>query len=192
MEPSWLRYDDPGVAVEKILSAAEKAYAEVGVSKAGMATIAEFAGCSRGTLYRYFKTRHELHIAYINRVALEIQERIQAAVKGLNEPRERLVETILCAVREVRQRPGAVAWFEPGISGATARMSRSSEVIGAMSASFVGDLPNSLQRSSESRFRARWVLRVILSLLSNPAESEAEERIIVERFAAPGLLSDDG
>ena len=188
MDSAWLRYDDADAAPGRILAAADKAFAEVGVSTVGMATIAEYAGCSRGTLYRYFKTRHELHVAYINQVAGEIQERIRAAVEALEDPRDRLVESILCALREVRARPGAEAWFDPGVSGTTAKMSRSSEVVSAMTASFVGELPPSAGPSAESRLRSQWVLRVTLSLLANPADSEEEERAIVERFVAPGLF----
>ena len=60
---AWRREEDSGPAVDKILEAAERAFVELGVSAAGMAEIARFAGCSRGTLYRYFENRHALHLA---------------------------------------------------------------------------------------------------------------------------------
>ena len=34
---------------------------------------------------------------------------------------------------------------------------------------------------------ARWVVRVIVSLLIAPGRDDAEERAMVERFVAPGL-----
>jgi AcrR family transcriptional regulator len=191
MASPWSRYDAPDLAVERILDGAEKAFVELGVSRAGMSQIARFAGCSRGTLYRYFKTRHQLHAAYIERATLEIERCIRAALSGVEDPRQRLVEGISRAVREVRRRPGTLAWFEPGISGTAARMSRSSEAIETISTAFVRQLLGSRRRSADSRVRARWLLRIVVSLLSNPAESAAEERAILERFVAPGLLAED-
>jgi len=191
MASPWSRYDHPDLAVERILDGAEKAFVELGVSKAGMSQIARFSGCSRGTLYRYFETRHQLHEAYIHRATLEIEQRIRAQLTGIEDPRERLVVGVESAVREVRRRPGTLAWFEPGISGTAARMSRSSEAIETISTAFVRQLLGSKGRSADRRVRARWLLRIIVSLLSNPAESEAEERTIIERFVAPGLLAQD-
>lgn len=185
------RHDDAGRAVDRILEGAEKAFSELGVSKAGMAEIAEFAGCSRGTLYRYFPTRHDLHVAYVDRASGEIAERVRARVSGIEDPRERLVEGILGAVREVRRRPGTIAWFEAGTATGATRMSRASEVIDAIASAFVGNLLGSPGRSRASRARSDWLVRSVVSLLSNPAESETAERMIVGRFVAPGLLADD-
>lgn len=42
------------LAIEKIFDGAGRAFVERGVSRSGIAKIAKFAGCSRGTLYRYF------------------------------------------------------------------------------------------------------------------------------------------
>lgn len=188
MPGSWLREACPEVAAERILDAAEKAFIERGVSGAGMTQIADSAGCSRGTLYRYFKTRHELHLAYIDRAARQIVERVRAALAGIDDPRERLVESILRSVHEVRRTPGTAVWFEPSVSGLAARMSRSSEVIETLTTAFVDNLIVPGAAAGESRLQARWFVRVIVSLLSLPEQSEAEERAIVERFAVPPLL----
>lgn len=191
MTSEWSRHDDADRAVKRILEGAEKAFSELGVSKAGMAEIAEFSGCSRGTLYRYFPTRHDLHVAYVDRASSEIAEQVRAQVSDIEDPRERLVQGILCAVREVRRRPGAIAWFEVGAAAGATRMSRASEVIDTISSAFVGNLLGTRWRSRLSLACSDWLVRSIVSLLSNPAESEADERMIVERFVAPGLLAED-
>jgi AcrR family transcriptional regulator len=183
-----MREEQPELAVERILDAAEKAFIEQGVSAAGMAGIAEFAGCSRGTLYRYFGSRHELHLAYVNRAARRIIERVRVGVGDLADPRERVVECILLSLQEVRMNPGTAAWFAPGVSEMAARMSRTSEVVEPLTAAFVAALPG-LGEGIGSRLGARWVVRIILSFLANPGESEAEERMLVERFVAPTLLT---
>ena len=185
---AWLREDQPELAVERILDAAEKAFVEHGVSATGMARVAEYAGCSRGTLYRYFKTRHELHLAYVNRTALAIVERVRARTGAIQDPRERLLESILASLREVRASPGANAWFAPAASGAAARISRSSEVVEAFTAAFAAELRGGREDADANRLAARWLTRVIVSLLATPGESEAEEREMVERYAIGGLL----
>ena len=83
---AWLREEQPGVAVNRILDAAEKAFVEVGVSAAGMGRIAEAAGCSRGTLYRYFPNRHELHVAYVDRASRQIVARVRERVGRIDNP----------------------------------------------------------------------------------------------------------
>ena len=190
MTRGWLREDQPDLAVEKILDAAEKTFIERGVSAAGMAEIADAAGCSRGTLYRYFESRHELHLAYVKRVALVIQERVREQVAGVEDPQQRLVEYILQTVREVRGNPGTAAWFEASASGLGARMSQASEVVETLMATFAAQSVGPETTDDEARLRARWIIRVIISLLSNPGESEAEERALVERFVAPVLAGD--
>jgi len=190
MTRGWLREDQPDLAVEKILDAAEKAFIERGVSAAGMAEIAEAAGCSRGTLYRYFKNRHELHLAYVKRVALLIRDRVREQVADVDDAEAHVVEYILGAVREVRQNPGTAAWFEPSASGLGARMSQASEVVETLVTTFAAQPLGPHPSDQEAKLRARWIIRIIVSLLSNPGESEDEERALLERFVAPMLVGE--
>jgi AcrR family transcriptional regulator len=186
----WGREDQPDLAVDRILDAAEKAFVERGVTAVGMADVAEVAGCSRGTLYRYFDSRHALHTAYVNRAAARMLERLRIELASIDDPRERLVEGILRAIREVRRDPGTAAWFEPGAEQIAARMSRSSEVVDGITGAFVSELLGGRSGDRERRLRARWVVRVIVSFLAFPGASPAEERALVERFVAPALLGE--
>ena len=186
--PGWLREAQPDHAADRILDAAEKAFVEVGVSAAGMAEIADAAGCSRGTLYRYFKSRHELHLAYVNREALAIVRRVRDGLVEVADPRERAVQYVLCTLREVRANPGTAAWFEPRASGMAARMSRASEVIETLTATFCEEWLTERHSEEEATLRARWLVRIIVSLLADPEGDEARERALVERFVAPALL----
>ncbi len=182
----WLREDEPDAAAEKILDAAEKVFIEVGVSGAGMAEVASAAGCSRGTLYRYFKNRHQLHLAYVRRAAGRISERLLAETAHIQDPQKQWVERMLGAVRLVRANPGTAAWFAPAASGLGTRMSQSAEVAEVMAQAFGRPLGASAS-SPDGALRARWIIRVIVSLISNPAASEAEERQLLETFVAPTL-----
>jgi AcrR family transcriptional regulator len=190
MAGAWLREEQTDLAVDKILTAASQAFVDLGVSRTGMGHIAQYAGCSRATLYRYFKNRHELHIAYINRAAHDLSDRLNAELAAIRDPEERLIEGIVRAVDVVRRTPGTAAWFAPGDSGIAARMSRSSEVIESAAESFVEKLLDPRGDDPSSRLRARWLVRVVVSLLTMPGENPAEERALIARFVAPALLAD--
>jgi AcrR family transcriptional regulator len=183
----WGRKDEPDQAIERILDAAEKAFVELGISAAGMNEIASFAGCSRGTLYRYFKNRHELHLAYVSRTSLEIQRRATEAVSHVEDPAERLVEYILRSLREVRDNPATAAWFLPSAKGSVTRMSRSAEVAGTLTQAFAAE-PPSVPTDEDAASNHRWIIRVIVSLLSDPGEDEADERMMIERFVVPVVM----
>ena len=95
------------------------------------------------------------------------------------------------SLREVRGNPGTAVWFAREDSGIAARMSRTSEVVDALAEAFVTRLLGSTGDEAEGQLRARWLVRVIVSLLAMPGESEAEERALVERFVAPALLGEE-
>jgi AcrR family transcriptional regulator len=152
-------------------------------------------GCSRGTLYRYFENRHQLHLAYVDDQARKLSVRVRAAISGIEDPRERLVEGVMRAIAEARDTPGTAAWFTAGDSGIAARTSGGSQTVEAALAGFAQELLRSSPETEAGRadpdapLRANWLLRVILSLLTMPAGSEAEERALIERFVAPVILA---
>ena len=78
----------------------------------------------------------------------------------------------------VRAAPELLAWFSAADAGTTAALAQSSEVVEAIGLSLVRD-PET----------ARWLVRVIVSLLIVPGRDEAEERALVERFVVPGLVA---
>ncbi|MEE8311967.1 MAG: TetR/AcrR family transcriptional regulator [Candidatus Binatia bacterium] len=188
MAGGWLREEQADLAVDKILDAASRAFVELGVSATSMSDIARYAGCSRGTLYRYFKTRHELHVAFVNRTAVELAGRVGAEISSIEDPFERLVESILRSVHHVRNTPAAAAWFAPADAGMGAGISRGSETIDALTTTFIARLVGERDDGSSDRLLPRWLVRVIVSLLTSPGESADEERTLVARFVAPAIV----
>jgi len=190
MSGAWLREEQADLAIDKILEAASSAFTDLGVSRTRMGHIAQYAGCSRGTLYRYFKTRRELDLAYINRSARLLSAHLKSELAEIMDPRSRMVEGILRAVKEVRDSPGMSAWFDPQASGRTARISHDSQVINTLSIAFVEHVLGLDRHDPASEQQGRWLVRVVISLLTMPGESAEEEKMLVERFVAPGLLDD--
>jgi AcrR family transcriptional regulator len=158
------------VKTEQILDAAAGLFAEHGVNAVGMGEVAAAAGCSRATLYRYFPDRRALHVAFVQREVRRI---------GVLLPTGDPVAAILAALAEVRARPELLAWFGAADAGTTAEIAQSDAVVGL------------LRHAAADEVTARWLVRVIVSLLIVPGRDEAEERELVERFVVPAVLGAD-
>jgi len=177
----WLRREQADLAVERILDAAGAEFLATGISETGMADIARAAGCSRATLYRYFDNRDALRLAYVNREAVRVAAIVGGTVATIDDPAERLTAAVLGAVEQVRRTPTLAVWFAPSDLGIANRMAASSEVVGALAAGLLGDA----HHVSE----ARWLVRVIVSLLGVPGRDADEERELVVRFVVPTVLA---
>jgi AcrR family transcriptional regulator len=173
---SWLAEDRSRMAAEKILDAAGGLFAAQGIGAVSMGDVARAAGCSRATLYRYFADRPELHLSYVHREARRVGGLVAADAARVRDPEKQLVTAVLSALRHVRENPGLAAWFAGGDAAATAELAQGSPVIAALGRSVV-----------EDQLAARWVIRVIISLLIAPGRDAAEERELVERFVVPVL-----
>jgi len=183
MPTDWLAERRTEVAADRILDAAEQLWTERDQASIGMSEIARAAGCSRATLYRYFENREALRTAYVHRETRRLSRAIADEIDGIEDPRARLVASMTAALRMVRESPSLSAWFavsRPPIGGEVAGHS---EVITALAAAFVGSLgpedPAVVER------RARWMVRVLTSLLMYPGGDEADEWAMIEEFVVP-------
>ncbi|AXN46110.1 putative HTH-type transcriptional regulator [Mycobacterium marinum] len=179
----WLAAHRSEVAADRILDAAERLYTEHDPASIGMNEIARAAGCSRATLYRYFESREALRTAYVHRETLRLGHEIMQQIGDIDDPRDQLITSITATLRMVRQRPALAAWFastRPPIGG---ELAGQSEVIAGLAAAFLQSLGPEAPAAVERR--ARWTVRVIVSLLMFPGQDEADERAMLEEFVAP-------
>ncbi|MGW4771238.1 TetR/AcrR family transcriptional regulator [Nocardia sp. NPDC004278] len=176
----WLRPRRADIAAEQILDAAAQLFVERGVANTGMGDVAKAAGCSRATLYRYFPNRQALRIAFVHREARRVAAAVAEQARDITDPSERIVTVMLAALREVRADPALIAWFTAGDAGIANEIGQSSEVIEAIAA---GLLPPTTD-PERSRL-ARWLARIIMSLLTAPGRDDADERAMLEQFVAP-------
>ena len=183
MPTDWLASRRTEVAADRILDAAEELYTQRDQASIGMNEIARAAGCSRATLYRYFESREALRTAYVHRETHRLSRAIAERIAGIEDPRERLIASMTAALRMVRESPALSSWFattRPPIGG---ELAGHSEVITALAAALVNSLgpedPAVVER------RARWVVRVLTSLLMFPGHDEADERAMLEEFVVP-------
>ena len=68
------------ITKEKILQAAEKAFAEKGLYGARVDEISELAGANKRMIYAYYSSKEELYVAVLNMVYNRISEHEQAAL----------------------------------------------------------------------------------------------------------------
>ncbi|CDM78133.1 TetR/AcrR family transcriptional regulator [Mycobacterium marinum] len=179
----WLAAHRSELAADRILDAAERLYTEHDPASIGMNEIARAAGCSRATLYRYFESREALRTAYVHRETLRLGHEIMQQIGDIDDPRDQLITSITATLRMVRQRPALAAWFastRPPIGG---ELAGQSEVIAGLAAAFLQSLGPEAPAAVERR--ARWTVRVIVSLLMFPGQDEADERAMLEEFVAP-------
>lgn len=173
-------------AVDRILDAAGELFARQPAAAVGMNEIARTAGCSRATLYRYFENRDALHTAYVHREAHAVHRQMAARLRGIDDPRDRLLTGFLCALDLVRASPELQSWFAAGEAPVGAAIAERSDVITAMCAAFVVSLEPADHAGSVDR-KARWLVRVLTSLLIFPGRDADDERSMVKEFLVPIL-----
>lgn len=179
----WLAARRTEVAADRILDAAEQLFTANDPASVGMNEIAKAAGCSRATLYRYFENRDALHTAYVHRETYRLYDAITEKIRGVDDPRERLVASVLTTLRLVRESPPLSSWFATTRPPLGAEMAERSELITTLAAAFVNQLGNDEPALVERR--ARWLVRVITSLLIFPGHNDTDEQTMIEEFVVP-------
>lgn len=168
---------------DHILDAAGELFAEYGIAAVGMNEIARAAGCSRATLYRYFDCREALHTAYVHREARSVGAQLAGLSHRIADPRKRLLATVTQALSMVRDSAALSAWFAGTAAGAEAAVD--SEVVTAMAAAFLRSVGGDGHDVGD---HARWLVRVIASLLLSPGRDPADERKMLEQFVIPMMV----
>jgi AcrR family transcriptional regulator len=186
MAGDWLAARRTEVAADRILDAAGELFAKKEAAAVGMHEIAAAAGCSRATLYRYFENRDALYTAYVHRESYRLYREMTEQITALTDPRERLVEGMLACLRNVRESPALASWFATTQRPIGAQVAEESDVIKALTEAFVISLgPDDPELVAK---RARWLVRVMTSLMLFPGHDEEDERSMVEEFVAPIVL----
>lgn len=181
----WLALRRTQMAADRILDAAEKLFTEHDPGSIGMNEIARAAGCSRATLYRYFENREALRAAYVHRETFRLHHAIKEQISAVDDPRERLIAGVTSTLRTVRESPALASWFTTTAPPIGGEMAEQSQVIKALAAAFLNSLGPDKPAAVERR--ARWLVRVITSLLLFPGRDDAEEAAMFEEFVIPIL-----
>jgi AcrR family transcriptional regulator len=182
----WVAKSPPELASERILDAAGRCFERLGVVATTLGRVADEAGCSRPTVYRYFADRTELRRAFVDREARRLGRAIAERAARTRDPEKRVVDAVLAALAAVRADPTLAAWFQPTGVGSATDLAMRSTVIESLAAEVLGD-----PIGRDLQLRTRWLVRVLVSFLALPGADAHEERTLVTRFVAP-LVVDAG
>ncbi|MEW5808473.1 MAG: TetR/AcrR family transcriptional regulator [Actinomycetota bacterium] len=183
----WLAAKRTEVAAERILDAAGELFADKPAATIGMHEIASAAGCSRATLYRYFENRDALHTAYVHREARRLYGEMTEQLAAITDPGERLIEAMLACLRSVRGNPALASWFATTARPIGGEVAEQSPVITALAQTFVSSLGDDASERTEQQ--ARWLVRVLTSLLMFPGRDEADEADMLAEFVVPYVIA---
>ena len=92
-------------ARQHLLAAAQDCIARYGFSKVTLSDVAEAAGVTRPTVYRYFESAEELFNAAAVTGSGGFLERMRSRVMRIEDPVDRVVETMVISVTEIPDDP---------------------------------------------------------------------------------------
>jgi AcrR family transcriptional regulator len=179
----WLAERRTEAAADRILDAADELFARQDAATVGMNEVARAAGCSRATVYRYFENRDVLYAAYVHRETYRVFHEMGKRIADIADPQERLLEGVVASLRNVRESPALSSWFASAQRPIGGEMAERSEVIKALTEAFLRSL--GLEGRADVEQRARWLVRVMISLLVFPGRDDADERAMLEEFVLP-------
>lgn len=183
-QPDWTGVDRTAAAQDRIVEVAGELFCDRGASSVSMGDIAAAVGCSRATLYRYYRNRTDLQLAYVERMARVVGTTVAAKTEHIDDPADRLTESVMIAVAEVRANPALAAWFGPSEAANSGQLALTSATIAGLAQSFLSGVDAT---APEDTGQAQWIVRIILSLLTIPGVSVDDERAMVARFLTPIL-----
>lgn len=189
MSRDWLAARRGEVAADRILDAAAELFAQRDVAGVGMHEIARAAGCSRATLYRYFENREALHTAFVHRETYRLHDTIIEQIAGVKDSGERLIAGVMVALRLVRSSPALSSWFSTSQPPLGAAIADQDDVVKALTGAFLTSLGP--DEAAVVERRARWLVRVMTSLLVFPGQDDADERAMVAEFVVPMVVAAD-
>ncbi len=93
---------------EQILDGAARLFARHGYSDTDLQVLADELQLGKGTIYRYFASKHDLFLATVDRVMQRLREHIHEAATGVSDPLERVVRAIHAYLVFFDENPGSV------------------------------------------------------------------------------------
>jgi AcrR family transcriptional regulator len=191
--------DDVMVAApprDRIVTAAERCFAQYGVAKTTIEDIAAVAGTSRASVYRYFPGgRDEIILAALLSSAQTFIPQIPSRLRTSRSVGDAIVELIVSAVDWVRSEPWRAGLLTTPLSRAISPADTAAPY--AVCVAFIA--PYFEQARAAGLVRAQvglddaveFVVRMIHSLLIVPGHrdrSDAQLRRYVRTFVVPALL----
>lgn len=179
-----------------LLDALARSILRRGSADVSMAEVADEAGVTRSTLYRYFATRNDLLLALVLRRLDAALERVVEALCRHEDPAVWLTELALQLTELVDRDPLNAALFDVSSSGLMAELGLGSEAIVDVEVAHLGPLlkrwqqAGSLYADLDVRETVRW-LNAVLLVLQAPTwrtRSRPAKRRWLQRYVVRALV----
>lgn len=185
------------VVQQRLLDAAEKCFAQFGLTKTTMEDVAQSAGMSRATVYRYFKNRDELLLGVVEREANRTAKDLKIKLASITDPGEYIIEGIVQSLVEIPKRPALAMLFGPDAVGLTSRLVLSSGRLAEIGLSLLIPViepareKGVLNDNIDFDVMIEWIFRILSSYLTVPSavsNSEDEMRQLLRSMLLPALI----
>ncbi len=163
---------------ERIISVATELLREHGYDNLDPDTVAERAGCSRATMYRYAGGKEAIRHAVVAQLSISTAQKVEHAVTEF-QGADRVVEVVLAAAAACRAEPIIKDTLKRAASYLVGRTVTSEEI--SLALSLCGLDPT-------DTLSGQAIVRAVSSLILNPIEDPALEREYVEQFVKPGFV----
>jgi AcrR family transcriptional regulator len=180
---------------ERIVSAADHLFDELGIGKVNVADIADYAGVHRVTVYRHFADKEAILDEVLERRSIPVFDRAAARLASATRFPDDLAYMMVAAVDETRQVPEmmkAVAFVQDGDSLKTRALSGPFlERAVAMLEPYLHTAQQNGQMRPELSVddTVRWLLQAWLSMLFlTPNDSPAKMLDTCMTYVMPALL----
>lgn len=180
-------------ARERLVDAARRCFERFGFEKTTIGNVAEEAGVTRRTVYRYFENSDELLRAAFALAAGGIVDRMLTHARRYHNPGERIIESMLFLLREIPADPRLGSLFSSGRDGARESRSMSSAVTMEVSQTALRAVireENSPVSDRDVDELAELILRLLHSFLTEPGfrrRSESELRAFLSGWLLPAF-----
>ena len=187
------RIDDRARGAARIITAAKLCFAESGVALATIDQIAQQAGVSRRTVYRYFDSKEAIILAVVEEQAAPFFEQMRDSLQALPEQnfRQALVHCVLFAVEKGPQMEGHQLLLGRTNAAATAGFYLRSAGMRNHLYTLLSEPFQQAQQAGEIDVSWRleellnWVGRLIYSFIQYPESPGSIERMVT-RYLLPG------
>jgi len=194
----WLNEEKQELAVERILEAASGVFSRDGIRNARMGKIAEAAGCSRATLYRYFPNKEALLHAYMLHIARDFSTILSDRLRGMRALGKRIVEAVAVSAELIQSREDVAPFFTEEGVGLTAQLTANAAAMRDQLAAQLEQescspkIQGQLRADVTPAEAAEWVTRAIFSLATVPVEARSGPalRKYLKKMLIPALIAD--
>lgn len=165
-------------ATERIYAVATEQIVHDGFDVFSVDALAARTHCSRATIYRYVGGKKDIREAVLARAATRIVGTVRASVEGRTGP-DRVLTAIEVAVAEIRVDPAGQLFLDSARGGGWNWLTASQAV-----ANFASELTGV---AGDDAPAAKWIVRLVMSLLLWPGADPRAEHEMLRRFVAPAF-----